>query len=102
MSLFFALPALVSTVEFCRSPNLNPPLQLLTKYGYAAEARYFFAGKEPDPPIRDSHLPFNVISHPEKPTASKPRDQMIVSVPSTRQPPYSPELDHAMQKWFGA
>lgn len=81
---------------------LNSPPQLLTERGFAAEARHFFIGKELDPPIRDTHLPFNVTSLPKKPTVSKPCDQMTVSVPSTHQPPYLPELDHAMRKWFGA
>lgn len=102
LALFFILPTFISTVEFCCSPRLNPPLQLLTKHGYAAEARYFFTGKGPDQPIRDSHLPFNATSHPEKPTPSRPRDQMVISVPRTCRTPCSPELDRTMRGWFGA
>ena len=101
LSIFFVLPTLVSTIEFLRSPRLISPLQLLTEHGFAAEARYLFTGKEPDPPIRGSHLPFNANLLPELPTVGKPCDKMTVSVPSTRHPPHSPELDHAMRKWFG-
>ena len=102
LSIFFILPTLVSTIEFLRSPRLISPLQPLTEHGLAAEVRYFFTGKELDPPIRNTHLPFNVVSHPGKPTVSKPCDQMVVSVPATRQPPYSPESDDTVRKWFGA
>ena len=53
-------------------PNPNLPPSSLVKHGIAAVLWYFFTGnKELDLPIWNSHLPFNVTSHPEKPTVSK-------------------------------
>jgi len=60
-----------------------------------AEARYLLTGKEPGPAVQDSHLPFNITSHPEEPVLGKPRNQIVMNVRSAHQPPRLPELDYA-------
>ena len=101
LSLFFILPTLGSTIEFLLSMRRSSLLPLLTEHGFEAEMRYLCTGKEPDPPVRESRLPFNATSLPEKPTVSELYGRMTVSFPLTRQPPYSPEFDPTMRKWFG-
>ena len=93
LSIFFIFPTFVSTIGFLRSTGFKSLGQALSEYEHKAEVRYFFTGREPDPPIQDTDLPTHVVSHPEEPTFSKPSDQMVVSVPSTSQPPHLPELD---------
>ena len=98
LSAFFAVPTLVSTaklVYFQRS-NLRHLLQRLPRL-CLTEARYLLTGKEPGPTVQDSHLPFNITSHPEEPVLGKPRDQIVMNVRSAHQPPLLPELNYAMR-----
>ena len=98
LSAFLAVPTLVSTVKlvyFHRSSlshfvDYFPWLCL-------AEARYLLTGKEPGSTTHDSHLPFNITSHPEEPVLGKLRDQIVMNVRSVHQPPCLPELDYAMR-----
>ena len=62
-----------------------------------AEAWYFLTGKEIYPTVQDSHLPFNITSHPERPILGKSRDRMVTSVRLDHQPLLLPESDYAMR-----
>ena len=99
LSMFFAVPALISTAKLVhfRRLDLFHLLQRLPRL-CSAEARYLMTGKEPDPTVQDSHLPFNITSYPEGPTLGKPRDRIVTNIRSTHQhrPPLLPELDYAM------
>ena len=92
LPIFCTLPTLASTIKFLYSSRLESLFQPLTEHGHEAEFRYFFTGREPRPPIQDTHLPTNVDSHPEELTVSRPPDQVVVGGPSTPQPLHSPEL----------
>jgi len=100
LSIFFAVPTLVSTAKliyFHRS-NLLHLLQRLPRL-CLAEAQYLLAGEETGSTVQDSHLPLNITSHPEGPVLGEPRDQPVTNVGSTHRPPLFPELDCAM--WSG-
>ena len=96
LSTFFAVPALVSTAKFVYFQRSNL-LRFLQRFPRLclAEARYLFTGKEPGPAVQDSHLPFNMPSHPEEPVLGKPRDQIVMNVRSAHQPPLLHELEYA-------
>jgi len=94
LPIFCILPTLASTIKFLYSSRLKSLLQPLTENGHKAELRYFFTGKEPDLPIRDSQVPLNVVPHAEERIVSRLSDQTVVNVPFTPQPPHSPELAH--------
>ena len=49
----------------------------------------------PDPPIRDSHLPFNIASYPEKPALGKLHDRAITYVRITPQSLFQLGLGYA-------
>ena len=98
LSAFFAIPTLVSTAKlvYFHHSSLLYLLQRLPRL-CSAEARYLLTGKEPGPTVQDSHLPFNITSHPEEPVLRKPCDQIVMNVRSAHQPPLFPELDYAMR-----
>jgi len=102
LSLFFAVPTLVSAAKFVyfRRLSLLHLLQRLPKL-CSAEARYLLTGKEFGPAVQDSHLPLNITSHPERPVLGEPHSQIVTNAGSAHQPPVFPELDYAMWSGWG-
>ena len=91
LSILCILPTLASTIKFL---CITRPKVHFADYRFGEELRYIFTGREPDRPIRDTHLLSNDISRPEQPTVGKLYDQVAVSVLPTCQPSRSPELGY--------
>ena len=64
------------------------------------EVLFLLTGIEivPDPPIVDSHLPFNITSYPEEPTLGKPSDRIIIRVRLIRRSSLLPGLDYTVMR----
>jgi hypothetical protein len=65
---------------------------------FLLEVLFLLTGIEivPDPPIVDSHLPFNIASYPEKLILGKPSDRIIIRVRLVRRSSLLPGLDYAV------
>jgi hypothetical protein len=93
--MFSAFPPLISVAKLCylRRLDLLHFLRRLPR-SFLAEVVFLLAGKVLDPPIRDSRLPFDPVSYPEKPTPSRPHDRTVTRVRLTRRSSLLPELSY--------
>ena len=99
LAIFSAFPPLVSVAKLCYLRRWDL-LHFLRQFprSFLAEVVFLLTGIviAPDPPIRDSHLPFSIASYPEKPTLGKLHDRVITHVRLTHRASLLPESGYAV------